>query len=109
MAGRKARCYSFGTQSGDGGSPTAGLVTDSAGNLYGTTPKGSPWSTVFELTPGAGDWKETVLYRFCVSTPYCEDGTAPHAGLILDGAGNLYGTTSAGGEGCGGGGLRHGL
>jgi uncharacterized repeat protein (TIGR03803 family) len=94
--------YSFGTQSGDGGSPTAGLVMDGNGNLYGTTPKGSPWSTAFKLTPGSGGWSETVLYRFCVSMPVCKNGTAPYAGLILDAAGNLYGTTADGGEGCGG-------
>ena len=55
--------------------PTAGLAMDKAGNLYGTTPNGSPWSTVFELTPDSGGWKETVLYRFCMSNPVCVDGT----------------------------------
>jgi uncharacterized repeat protein (TIGR03803 family) len=89
--------YSFGTQSGDGGSPTAGLVMDGNGNLYGTTPKGSPWSTAFKLTPGSGGCSETVLYRFCVSMPVCKNGTAPYAGVVMDKAGNLYGTTTAGG------------
>jgi uncharacterized repeat protein (TIGR03803 family) len=96
----EAVLYSFGTHSDDGGNPTAGLVMDKAGNLYGATPKGSPWSTVFELSPGSSGWKETVLYRFCMSMPVCEDGTAPYAGLILDSSGNLYGTTGYGGVGC---------
>jgi uncharacterized repeat protein (TIGR03803 family) len=96
--------YNFGTHSDDGGNPTAGLVMDESGNLYGTTPKGGTpttnGGTLFELTPGSGGSNETVLYRFCVSMPVCEDGGAPSAGLILDAAGNLYGTTGYGGTGC---------
>jgi len=89
--------YSFGAQSGDGGEPTAGLVMDKAGNLYGTAPYGG--STVFELTPGSGGWNEKVLHRFGIRKG---DGAAPFAGLILDAAGNLYGTTVGGGTGCAG-------
>ncbi|HXM20124.1 MAG TPA: choice-of-anchor tandem repeat GloVer-containing protein [Terriglobales bacterium] len=84
--------YSFGTHSGDGGEPTAGLVMDGAGNLYGTAPYGG--STIFELTPGSGGWNETVLHRFGITKG---DGAGPFAGLILDAAGNLYGTTRGGG------------
>ena len=81
----------------DGGSPWAGLVFDTAGNLYGTTPYGGDYyaGTVFELTPTAGGgWTKQVLHSF---SPDCTDGYEPYAGLIFDTAGNLYGTTSAGG------------
>ena len=81
--------------------PTAGLVRDSAGNLYGTTPFGGALAcgggngcgVVFKLdTTG----KETVLHSFTL-------GGFPAAGLLRDGAGNLYGTTFAGGStACGG-------
>ena len=86
----------------DGNWPWAGLIRDATGNLYGTTHQGggaSAWGTVFKLdTTGA----ETVLYSF-KGDP---DGGEPDAGLILDAAGNLYGTTHYGGgggcqDGCG--------
>jgi uncharacterized repeat protein (TIGR03803 family) len=76
----------------DGNVPQAGLVFDSAGNLYGTTSAGGPndYGTVFELAPSAGgSWTETVLYSWG-NTP---SDDAPRAGVILDSAGNLYGTT----------------
>jgi len=76
------------------------LVSDSAGNLYGTTEfggvsQGDGWGVVFKLTPGSGgSWTETVLYKFTGGT----DGGQPVAGVTMDAAGNLYGTTSAGGD-----------
>lgn len=96
--------YSFGPKGlGDGGQPVGKLVMDDAGNLYGTTKGGGNGAgTVFELTPSiGGSWVETVLYNFC-SQPGCADGQSPSAGLIFDGAGNLYGTTLQGGlvQGC---------
>ena len=68
------------------------------GVYFGRTSSGPPASgTVFELSPvGEGQWTETILHSFC-SEPDCSDGAFPEAGLILDGAGNLYGTTSNGG------------
>lgn len=99
--------YSF-TGGADGGGSVAGLVRDGAGNLYGTTEFGGNPScppgtcgVVFKLVPnGDGTWAESVLYAFTGSP----DGYLPHAGLILDQAGNLYGTTAFGGEfSCGGG------
>jgi uncharacterized repeat protein (TIGR03803 family) len=86
----------------DGGNPTAGLILDTAGNLYGTTVVGGTYGhgTVFELSPAAGGtWTEQVLYSFNSNGT---DGVLPAAGLIFDAAGNLYGTTSAGGSYSGG-------
>jgi uncharacterized repeat protein (TIGR03803 family) len=82
----------------DGANPQAGLITDAAGNFYGTTSGAedgeSDHGTVFKIAP---DGTETVLYRFTGG----EDGGYPLAGLVADGAGNLYGTTSEGGRvGC---------
>jgi uncharacterized repeat protein (TIGR03803 family) len=76
---------------GDGGLPTAALIQDSAGNLYGTTVSGgdSGLGVVFRLNTGN---TETVLHAFAGP-----DGATPHGGLVLDGFGNLYGTTSSGG------------
>jgi uncharacterized repeat protein (TIGR03803 family) len=101
----------------DGYQPEATLVFDKAGNLYGTTLLGgktkvncgvSPNScgTAFELTPGpSGAWTKSTIYTFC-SLAECSDGLRPSGGaLIVDAAGNLYGTTQGGGNiGCGEGG-----
>src|SRR5664280_3872238 len=79
----------------DGTDPLAGLIFDAAGNLYGTTEYAGNYGagTVFELTPTAGGgWTEKVLHNFNGT-----DGEFPYSSLIFDGAGNLYGTTSAGG------------
>jgi uncharacterized repeat protein (TIGR03803 family) len=83
----------------DGSFPAAGLIFDQAGNLYGTTEKGGAYGqgVIFELTPNSdGRWTEKVLHVFC-SLTNCSDGRLPVAGLVLDAAGNLYGTTTAGG------------
>jgi uncharacterized repeat protein (TIGR03803 family) len=93
--------YNFATTSGV--NPYSGLIFDSAGNLYGTTYSGgaSGAGTVFKLAPITGGWQETVLYSFTGGT----DGGKPYyAGVILDSAGNLYGTTYSGGNltGCAG-------
>ena len=87
----------------DGANPYSNPIFDAAGNAYGTTAGGggtgcggAGCGTVFELTPGG---TETVLYRFAGGA----DGAFPYAGLISDGTGHLYGTTSSGGgTGCGG-------
>jgi uncharacterized repeat protein (TIGR03803 family) len=97
--GMEAVLYSFAGGT-DGSDPQAGLTMDAAGNLYGTTTGGgtSGNGTVFELVAPAkkgGAWKEAVLYSFGTGT----DGAAPLAGVTFDAAGNLYGTTSAGGSG----------
>jgi uncharacterized repeat protein (TIGR03803 family) len=86
----------------DGSAPFANLIFDAAGNLYGTTSGGGPQGegTVFRLVHNPdGTWTETVLYSFQRNGV---DGAQPLAGLIFDGAGNLYGTTAYGGSGGGG-------
>jgi uncharacterized repeat protein (TIGR03803 family) len=89
----------------DGSDPTYSLILDAAGNIYGTTLSGGGsqicsvgCGTVFELTPNStGGWTENVLYRFQGGN----DGRNPIGGVVLDEAGNLYGPTEMGGEGCG--------
>jgi uncharacterized repeat protein (TIGR03803 family) len=90
--------HSFASFTGDGVGPGVGaLIIDKAGNLYGTTDVGGTLGggTAFKLTRGAhGQWAETILHNFAL------DGTGDHvsAGVVMDGAGNLYGTTIAGGD-----------
>jgi uncharacterized repeat protein (TIGR03803 family) len=84
----------------NGSNPQGGLVADPAGNLYGTTCKGGTalGGTVYEMSPPVPpgtNWTETVLYSFETNTRL--DGFCPVGNLVLDGAGNLYGTNSAGG------------
>ncbi len=88
--------YDFGNGT-DGIGPQAGLISDAAGNLYGTTYDGGVYSggTVFELTPReGGGWTEKVLRSFHRDGT---NGANPKASLTFDAAGNLYGTTYAGG------------
>jgi len=89
--------YNFCSQSNcaDGQFPQAGLVFDSAGNLYGTTLTGGSHGSgvVFKLSPPSApgaDWTETVLWS--LGGP--GDGGGPYSKLTLDALGNLYGTTS---------------
>ena len=82
---------------GDGRSPMAGLTSDAAGNLYGTTSQGGEWGcgTVFKLSPETNNrWKFSVVYSFDQSGG---DGCSPTSGVVLDAAGNIYGTTEYGG------------
>ena len=91
--------HSFQNSGEDGYWPFAALTADADGNLYGTTSKGGQYDqgTVFELTKEKGKWVEKVLYQFGGST----DGAIPYASLILDAAGDLFGTTYEGGtSGC---------
>jgi uncharacterized repeat protein (TIGR03803 family) len=101
--------YRFGGYPSDGAHSQAGLVFDHAGNLFGTTFEGGSSSnctsggrnpvtvgcgTAFELTPEAGSWREVMLHSFLGST---SDGQYPLSRLVLDPAGNVYGTTYTGG------------
>lgn len=100
--GTKTLLYTFcGPPCRDGANPwsSVGLISDSGGNLYGTTLNGGGSSncasvgcgTIFKLSPNG---KETVLYGF----DEWAFGIEPYSDLILDGAGNLFGTTSLGGD-----------
>jgi uncharacterized repeat protein (TIGR03803 family) len=87
--------HTFASPAGFG--PTANLIEDAAGNLYGTTQSGGTYGSgaVFKLEPRQGaKWKETTIYSFASGT----DGSIPAGGLVFDAAGNLYGTTFVGGE-----------
>jgi uncharacterized repeat protein (TIGR03803 family) len=99
--------YSF--QGGtDGAYPAGGVVFDAAGNLYGATYDGganncpgiAECGTVYQLSPPkqqGGSWTETILYVF--KGKNFNDGSTPGGGVLIDKAGNLYGSTSYGGSG----------
>jgi uncharacterized repeat protein (TIGR03803 family) len=94
--------HSFGAGT-DGSNPSAPLIFDAAGNLYGTTEYGGGSSAcnggcgvVFKLQPNSsGSWTESVLHRFA----NVADGAFPFGSLVFDVARNLYGTTGGGGGG----------
>jgi uncharacterized repeat protein (TIGR03803 family) len=102
------------SESSDGGNPTGALTLRGKGILYGTTTAGGLYNsgTVFQLVPPAvaGDpWAENILYNFtwaggdiadgCGSqTVTTSDGCAPTGHLLFDSAGNIFGTTTAGGD-----------
>ncbi len=83
--------YSF--SGSDGANPQSVLITDTSGNLYGTTANGGSgaYGIVFKL----GTSGLTPLNSF--STTNSSAGLSPYAGLVMDGSGNLYGRTSYGG------------
>ncbi len=79
--------------------PQGNLVMDSRGALYGTSENDGRYDmgSVFRLTPDSGGWTYTTLHDFTGGS----DGAHPSGGLVLDNAGNLYGTTYQGGlSGC---------
>ena len=94
--------YSFCAQTNctDGSFPTAGLIANASGNLFGTTSGGGAHGqgTVFEIVKTGGGYASipAVLYSFCAQTN-CTDGAYPTARLIADASGNLFGTTQYGG------------
>ena len=99
-AQKESALYSFCAQTNciDGANPMAGLVFDQKGNVYGTTSSGGSGihgqlGAVFKLTT---EGQYAVLYSFCEQNG-CSDGASPHAGLVFDQKGNLYGTTFSGG------------
>jgi uncharacterized repeat protein (TIGR03803 family) len=106
-SGKLTVLHSFCAQTGceDGAYPLDSLFLGSDGSLFGTTYAGGGAGTVFRITLQGG---LTTLYSFC-SEYGCPDGAGPYGGVVQDSAGNLYGTTEAGGallcppgiEGCG--------
>jgi uncharacterized repeat protein (TIGR03803 family) len=95
--------YSF-KGSPDGANPLGGLLLDQKGALYGTTMSGgAPYTcyaqgtigcgTVFKLTPSGSGYSESVIYSFPGNN---SQGASPAAGLVVDKAGVLYGTTQYG-------------
>jgi uncharacterized repeat protein (TIGR03803 family) len=75
--------YSF-ADTPDGANPVNGVITDAAGNIYGTTYSGGTTGNgaVYELSPASGGgWTEQVIY----------DINSTYAGLSMDSAGNIYG------------------
>jgi len=107
QSGVESILYSFCAQTNcpDGAYPTAGVIADNEGNLYGTTSQGGAGcdptgcGTVFKVTAGG---TEFVLHAFngCSIDGSTADGAIPFAGLFADRQGNLYGTTVAGGGNC---------
>ena len=94
--------YTFLGGPSDGGNPTAGVIFDSLGNLYGTTvADGSVCSTcgtAYKLTPAGPPWTESILQSFAGPA---SDGAAAFGGLTFDPAvpgGKLYGDTIGGGS-----------
>ena len=88
------------TGGNDGTNPPAGVTLDAHGNLYGTTSFGGAHGdgVVYKLSPHGSGWKQTVLHTFRGAS----DGQNPVGGVVLDKAGNLYGTTFDGGVNGGG-------
>ncbi len=89
--------YSFKAET-DGRYIFAGIVFDAVGNIYGTTAYGGGYGdgVIFELVPvgrKGTSYEQKVLWNFNGT-----DGAQPFGSLILDSAGNLYGTTSGGGS-----------
>ena len=85
--------HSFTGAPGDGSGPAAGVIVDSAGNVFGTTNAGGGLGNgvVFKITPAG---VESLLLSFDGHLA----GRDPSAGLVEDSLGNIYGTTTFGGN-----------
>jgi len=84
--------HGFTGMNGDGGGLQGSVALDEQGNVYGTTFGGGTYNagTVFELSPAPNaEWNETILHSF----DGYGDGGGPLGGPIVDGEGNVYGTT----------------
>ena len=88
--------FSFRGGSSDGANPNGGLIMDAGGVLYGTTYNGGSGGlgTAFALYPnGQGGYTESILHNFRLGAGGAGN---PHAGLLLDDSGALYGTVEIG-------------
>jgi uncharacterized repeat protein (TIGR03803 family) len=89
------------TGGSDGAYPASTVLLDAHGNVYGTTFGGGIYhcefgcGVAFKLSPASiGGWSLTTLYSFTGGA----DGADPEAGMTFDTVGNLYGTTTFGGN-----------
>jgi uncharacterized repeat protein (TIGR03803 family) len=96
QSAREAVLHSFAPGPPKGASPSAGVIRDAAGNLYGTTFAGGAWNqgVIYKVDPTG---RLSVLYTFTGGT----DGGGPNAGVVRDAAENFYGTTTYGGGAAG--------
>lgn len=97
----RTEIHEFGSNDKDGIDPDGTPVLDSAGNIYGTTESGlsAQYGTVYKLTPVTtgkkkGTWTEEILHSFKT----LKNGNWPQSAVVLDAAGNIYGTTTEGGK-----------
>ncbi len=100
-SGKLTVFYDF---TGQPGPSNGGAFTPNGGNLYGISAYGGNGNcgtggcgTLFELSPNGGTWTEKTLYLFCQISG-CKDGESPDSQLVIDSAGNIYGTTIFGGD-----------
>ncbi len=101
-AGGLTTMHSFVGYPIDGAYPIGGLIQATDGTLYGTTSAAGAHftgGTIYRISPSGA---LTTLYSFCALTS-CNDGSTPYDALLQSTDGNLYGTTSMGGNGCNGG------
>lgn len=91
--------HDFAGPDGSGCCSFSSLIMDSAGNLYGVTPKGGSSSAcpsgcgvIFELSNNSGTWSETVLHSFSST-----DGAIPEGPLTMASGGKLFGSAGNGG------------
>jgi uncharacterized repeat protein (TIGR03803 family) len=92
-AGTETVLFAF--SGANGASPRAGVAFDASGNLWGTTAVGGVINkgTVFRLSPSGANWIQSFLYSFGGT-----DGANPFSAVTIDAAGNVFGTTKAGGS-----------
>ncbi len=95
--------HAFGSRPGfaDGAMPVSGLSAAANGTLFGTTEAGGiGYGVLYELSPSAGGWSETIVHTFA-SSPGAADGANPVAGVLVGAGTGVYGTTEGGGNGYG--------
>jgi hypothetical protein len=105
----EAALYSFDPGTNMGASPSGPVTFDESGNMYGTTAFGGDLNcsggfgcgVVFELTEAGGTWTYTNLYSFHAGS----DGAEPRGYIVIDRKGDIYSTTTSGGEGNGSAGI----